>query len=94
MANPFSVFLFVSLRNLIHRIELLDWTVGGLVKPQRLLISLPSLKVVPLSLIGGTMIISFSPGRLRNSQNGALLAESKVINLVNCRAELFKAGLR
>ena len=94
MANPFSVFLFVSLRNLIHRIELLDWTVGGLVKPHRLLISLPSLKVVPLSLIGGTMIISFSPGRLRNSQNGTLLAESKVINFVNCRAELFKAGLR
>ena len=92
MAKPFSVSLFVSLRNLIHRIEPLDWTVGGLVKPQRLLISLPSLKVVPLSLIGGTMIMSFSPGRLRNSQNGTLLAESKVINLVNRRAELFKAG--
>ena len=92
MANPFSVSLFVSLRNLIHRIEPLDWTVGGMVKPQRLLISLPSLKVVPLSLIGGTMIMSFSPGRLQNSQNGTLLAESKVINLVNCRAELFKAG--
>ena len=65
MANPFSVSLFVSLRNLIHRIEPLDWTVGGLVKPQRLLISFPSLKVVPPSLIGGTMIISFSPGMLQ-----------------------------
>lgn len=65
MANPFSVSLFVSLRNLIHRIEPLDWTVGGLVKPQRLLISFPSPKVVPPSLIGGTMIISFSPGMLQ-----------------------------
>ena len=52
MVNPFSS-TFLSVRNLIHRTVPLEVTVGGLVEPQRLLTTLPSLNSNPPSLQEG-----------------------------------------
>ena len=63
--NPFSS-VFLSVRNLIHRTGPLERTVGGVLEPQRLLISLASLKFDSPSLNKKQYCSSLIKGELSN----------------------------